>query len=288
MARAFGIFPNGGKEITPIAIRNVEDRKGNIILNPELDIKREQAAKGDGVQVISEQTAYVMTKLLEQTVNNGGTLRGVDAMGMMHYRDENGKRYVMPAGGKTGTTQNWQAVWTCGFTPYYSAAFWFGFDKPGQSLGTKLTGGLLAGPAWGEYFDRIHEDLPVKDWKKPETGVVEVEICAESGMLITEACGDDLKLTQTYLEGTEPTEPCPIHSANSSSNIMVDRLRKERYKSGETMSTSFDSTPLSFNLDFLDDDYVPPVSSPEDEEEYPTYDESTSIEDDRDYNYWMD
>ena len=53
-----------------------------------------------------------MTRLLEQTVRNGGTLRGVEWEGRMHYRDENGKKYVMPAGGKTGTTQNWQAVWT--------------------------------------------------------------------------------------------------------------------------------------------------------------------------------
>ena len=112
MARAFGIFANGGKEITPIAIRNVEDRKGNIYLNPELDIRKKQAAKGEDIQVISEQTAYVMTRLLEQTVRNGGTLRGVEWEGRMHYRDENGKKYVMPAGGKTGTTQNWQAVWT--------------------------------------------------------------------------------------------------------------------------------------------------------------------------------
>ena len=288
MARAFGIFPNGGHEITPIAIRNVEDRKGNIILNPELDIKKEMAAKGDDAQVISEQTAYVMTKLLEQTVNNGGTLRGVDAMHMMHYRDENGKRYIMPAGGKTGTTQNWQAVWTCGFTPYYSAAFWFGFDKPGQSLGTKLTGGLLAGPAWGEYFDRVHEDLPPIDWKKPSSGVVEVEICAESGYLITDECGD-LRTTQTYLEGTEPTEPCPIHSSSGSSNIVINRLKKERYKSGETISIPIDTTPLSFNLDFLDDNYVPPVIDDSDDIFNDlTPSRPSQQEDDRDYNFWMD
>ena len=254
MARAFGIFANGGKEITPIAVRNVEDRKGNIIINPELDIKKEQEAKGNGVQVISEQTAFVMTKLLEQTVRNGGTLRGVEWQGMMHYRDENGKRYAMPAAGKTGTTQNWAAVWTCGMTPYYSAAFWFGFDKPGQSLGTHLTGGLLAGPAWGEYFDKIHEDLPYKDWRQPDSGVVKCVVCSESGQLITKECGDN-KTTQWYLEGTEPKEYCPIHSKNESANLSITRLQKERLQSGESIISEVDTSPLVLDLGFLDDDF---------------------------------
>ena len=60
-----------------MAIRTVEDKNGNIILNPELDIRKEQSAKGDAIQVISPQTSYVMIKLLEQTVNNGGTLQAL-------------------------------------------------------------------------------------------------------------------------------------------------------------------------------------------------------------------
>ena len=254
MARAFGVFANGGKEITPIAVRNIEDRNGNIIHNPELDIKKAQEAKGDDVQVISEQTAFVMTKLLEQTVRNGGTLRGVEYDGKMHYTDERGRSYAMPAAGKTGTTQNWAAVWTCGMTPYYSAAFWFGFDRPGQSLGTNLTGGMLAGPAWGEYFDRVHADLPYKDWKQPDSGVVRATVCSESGKLLTKDCGNH-KTTQWYLAGTVPTEVCPIHSSNETTNLSINRLQKERFKSGESLTLDVDTSPLELNLDFLNDDY---------------------------------
>ena len=90
MARAYAIFANGGKEITPMAIRTVEDKNGNVILNPELDIRKEQAAKGEKIQVISPQTAFVMTKLLEQTVNNGGTLAA--QAWHFNYRDENKNR----------------------------------------------------------------------------------------------------------------------------------------------------------------------------------------------------
>lgn len=247
MARAYAIFANGGKDITPMAIRTVEDKNGNVILNPELEIRRAQAAKGNNIQVISEQNAFVMTKLLEQTVSHGGTLTAQEWH--FHYRDEKGNRYVMPAGGKTGTTQNWADAWTCGITPYYSAAFWFGFDKPGQSLGTRITGATLAGFAWGEYFDRVHRDLPRKNWKRPMNGVVDLAVCAESGMLPTEACRGNLT-TQWYLTGTQPTEICPIHSGSSTSTLMIYRLEKEMYKSGQKFNIEIDTSPLSFNLDF--------------------------------------
>ena len=275
MARAYAIFANGGKEITPMAIRTVEDKNGNVILNPELDIRKQQAAKGNDIQVISEQTAFVMTKLLEQTGNHGGTLAAQEWH--FHYRDENGNRYIMPAGGKTGTTQNWADAWTCGITPYYAAAFWFGFDKPGQSLGTKITGATLAGFAWGEYFDKIHADLPLKDWKKPLNGVIELSVCRESGMIPTEACGDHLT-TQWYLEGTQPTEICPIHSGSATSTLLIYRLEKEMYKSGQRFNATVDTTPLSFNLDFSN---LSTSSTDYDENDY----EQINLEKPEEYNY---
>ncbi|MBP3742035.1 MAG: PBP1A family penicillin-binding protein [Treponema sp.] len=275
MARAYAIFANGGKEITPMAIRTVEDKNGNVILNPELDIRKQQAAKGNDIQVISEQTAFVMTKLLEQTVNHGGTLAAQEWH--FHYRDENGNRYIMPAGGKTGTTQNWADAWTCGITPYYAAAFWFGFDKPGQSLGTKITGATLAGFAWGEYFDKIHADLPLKDWKKPLNGVIELSVCRESGMIPTEACGDHLT-TQWYLEGTQPTEICPIHSGSATSTLLIYRLEKEMYKSGQRFNATIDTTPLSFNLDFSN---LSTSSTDYEENDY----EQINLEKPEEYNY---
>ena len=286
MARAYAIFANGGKEITPMAIRTVEDKNGNVILNPELDIRKEQAAKGEKIQVISPQTAFVMTKLLEQTVNNGGTLAA--QAWHFNYRDENKKRYTMPAAGKTGTTQNWADAWTCGFTPYYAAAFWFGFDKPGQSLGLNITGATLAGYAWGEYFDKIHENLPLKDWNKPLEGVIECTVCSESGQILTEACGDH-KTTQWYLKGTEPTEICPIHSSASSSSMAINRLEREMMKTGLKLDFEFERQPLKLNLDFLDGDYS--FEGESDSMEEKIDDSEANLVDmniDYDYNYLMD
>lgn len=289
MARAYAIFANGGKAITPMAIRTVEDKNGNVILNPELDIRKEQAAKGEKIQVISPQTAFVMTKLLEQTVNNGGTLAA--QAWHFNYRDENKNRYTMPAAGKTGTTQNWADAWTCGFTPYYSAAFWFGFDKPGQSLGLNITGATLAGYAWGEYFDKIHENLPLKDWNKPLEGVIECTVCSESGQILTEACGDH-KTTQWYLKGTEPTEMCPIHSSTSSSTMAINRLEREMMKTGLKLDFEFERQPLKLNLDFLDGNYSDySFEGDSDSLEEKIDDGEANLVDmniDYDYNYLMD
>lgn len=287
MARAYAIFANGGKEITPMAIRTVEDKNGNVILNPELDILKEQAAKGDTIQVISPQTAYVMVKLLEQTVSNGGTLSA--QKWHFDYRDKTtGRVYTMPAGGKTGTTQNWADAWTCGFTPYYAAAFWFGFDKPGQSLGLNITGATLAGFAWGEYFDKIHADLPYKDFTKPLDGVIEVTVCSDSGMLLTDDCGDH-QTTQWFLTGTQPTEVCPIHSNTTNRTLAQIRLEKEMYMSGQRFTETVDTTPLSLNLDFLQDGYdfsLDENDSTKIEEE--TEKSSSSKNEDYDYNYLME
>lgn len=248
MARAYAIFANGGKEVTPMAIRTVEDKNGDIIMNPELDIRKQQLAKSEKIQVISPQNAYVMAKLLEQTVNNGGTLGG--QKWKFEYKSDNGKTYRIAAGGKTGTTQNWADAWTCGFTPYYAAAVWFGFDKPGQSLGLNITGSTLAGYAWGDYFREIHRGLPGVEFERPLTGIIEATVCSTSGQILTEGCGDR-KTTQFFLQGTQPTEICSIHSAQNNSFLSISRLEKERYKSGAKLTQKIDTTPLTLDLDFL-------------------------------------
>lgn len=287
MARAYAIFANGGKEVTPIAIRTVENKNGDVILNPELELRREQAAKGNKIQVISPQTAYVMVKLLEQTVNNGGTLSAQSWK--FDYTGANGRPYRMPAGGKTGTTQNWADAWTCGFTPYYSAAFWFGFDKQGQSLGLRITGATLAGYAWADYFREIHRDLPSKEFTKPLEGIVELTVCSVSGKLLTEGCGDH-KTTQVYLEGTQPTEFCTVHNSTSNSSLAITRLEKSMYKSGYRFG-QIDDSPLTVNLDFLNSKEIksPLIDFEEYEDsEIKENGNNKQVESKYNYNYFME
>jgi penicillin-binding protein 1A len=117
MARAFAVFGNQGRDVTPIAIRSVEDRNGKVVLDIERDVRDEQRRMGSSIQVISPQNAYVMTSLLKKTVEIGTLGSGSGYGTKFTFRDEAGNRYRIPAAGKTGTTQHWSDAWTVGFTP---------------------------------------------------------------------------------------------------------------------------------------------------------------------------
>lgn len=257
LARAYSVFASGGKEITPIAIRSIEDRNGNVIKNPEKDVRTAMQSKGNSAQVISPQTAFVMTELLKNTVQTGTLANPTQNGSIFKYEDANGKKYQMPAAGKTGTTQNWASAWTAGFTPYYTAVFWFGFDNQGNSLGLDMTGSTLAGRAWADYMGKVNDGLPLKQFPKPATGVIEATVCSVSGGILTPECGNH-KVTAWYLEGTQPTEVCTIHSGlNPSRSIGLYRLEKELYKAGfaseliirdkELLSVDFTRKALSSN-----------------------------------------
>lgn len=216
MARAYSIFANGGKEVTPIAIRSVEDRYGNVILEPEKDAREEQRRKGAAIQVISRQNAAVMTDMLKRTVSSG-TLAGSTGSGAIFKQtDEDGNTYTMPAAGKTGTTQNWADAWTIGFTPYMTSAIWFGFDRPGNSLGYDQTGATVAGRIWADYMRDINKGLPYKDFPAVQEGLAEATVCAVSGLRPTQWC-DEGTVRLLFYEGTQPVKDCDIHKDRTES-----------------------------------------------------------------------
>ncbi|MDR2576164.1 MAG: PBP1A family penicillin-binding protein [Treponema sp.] len=221
MARAFAVFGNQGREVTPVAIRYVEDRTGRLV---DLDIDRNPRLqrKGANHQVISPQNAYIMSKILEKTVEEGSLANGAGWGAKFTFKDENGKSFRMPVAGKTGTPQNWSDAWAVGYSAYYTTAIWFGFDKPGNSLGVELTGSTLAGPVWGDYMRVIHQGLSRRDFVRPASGIVDVTVCAKSGLLKTLACNQG-EVTLPFLTGTQPAEYCDMHGANT--RVAYDKLR---------------------------------------------------------------
>ncbi len=223
MAKAFSTFAAGGIAPTPIAIRYVEDRNGNVILEPEKDAREAQKRQGNKSQVVSPQNAAIMTDMLQRVIASG-TLAGATGSGsIFRQTDESGKPYTIPMAGKTGTTQNWADAWTVGFSPYYTTAIWFGFDRPGNSLGVEQTGATVAAPIWAGYMRDIHKGLPYKDFPRPQSGLVSVGVCAVSGLLPTEYCNEGT-VNLLYLEGTQPTAYCDIHK--DSSQDALDLLSK--------------------------------------------------------------
>jgi len=253
MARAFAIFGNQGREVTPIAIRSVEDRNGRIVLDPERELRLQQRRAGN-TQVISPQNAYIMSKIMEKTVEEGTLANGAEWGARFTFKDENGKSYRMPVAGKTGTPQNWSDAWAVGFSPYYTTAVWFGFDKPGNSLGVELTGSTLSGPVWGKYMREIHQGLPRRDFDRPAAGIIDVTVCAKSGLLKTPACNQG-EVTLPFLTGTQPTQACDIHGNNSSSTIAINTMR------GNTLGMD-DSLVSSLTMPSLPPDLFPDTPDP--------------------------
>ncbi|MDR1316529.1 MAG: PBP1A family penicillin-binding protein [Spirochaetales bacterium] len=192
MARAFAVFPNQGREVVPVGVRYIEDRNGTIILEPEKELREDQRKKGMEAQIISPQTAYIMTNMLQSTVD-WGTLG--------HIKRAVGG-FTMPMAGKTGTVQNWSDIWTVGFSAYYTTAVWFGFDQPGNSLGVSQTGALTTGPVWGKFMKFIHTNLEPRSFQRPE-GIIDVTVTSRSGQLPPPGYEGKTQ-KEVFIAGTEP------------------------------------------------------------------------------------
>lgn len=252
LARAYAIFGNQGKEVTPISILSVEDKKGRVIANPEQDLRLEQKKKGNAIQVISPQTAFIMTDILSKSVEMGTLAYGSSNGSKLEYRDANGIKYRIPAAGKTGTTQNWSDAWAVGYTPYLTTVIWFGFAEKGKTLGLELTGSTLSGVAWGDYMRKAHEGYAYKGFTEPQTGLVKATVCSVSGQLLSDSCGSS-STTQYFLEGTQPLKVCEYHANREGARELgSSRIADEKYLSGASAPKIEGNTSLLLDLSFLD------------------------------------
>ena len=166
MASAYGTIANDGVYITPTFYTSVTDANGNTVLTPKQETR----------QVISKQNAYIMKTIIQEPVKSGGTATYCAIPGM-------------DVAAKTGTTDNDYDRWLCGFTPYYSAATWYGYDNSE----TVYYNGNPAGQIWDAVMTDIHKDLPSATFVRPE-GIVEKTVCKTTGCLASKNC------TNTYTE----------------------------------------------------------------------------------------
>ena len=194
MARAYATFANNGQSVSPLAIQYVMDRNGRMVLEVEKDVRARQGANQRERQIMTPQVAYVMTDLLQSTVQ-WGTLRWASGTVGGFQTD---------TAGKTGTTQNWSDAWTVGFTPRQATALWMGFDERGETLGLNLTGATATGPAWAEYMKAVEPGQPLR-FVRPATGLIEVTVNARSGLLPAGAQGESI-IQEIFLSGTDPKE----------------------------------------------------------------------------------
>ena len=264
LARAFAIFANNGEEVIPICIRNIEDKNGNIIHDVEQETINKKRAKGEDVQIISKQNAFIMQEMLKKTVSGGTLYSGARFSSTLEkigknkgtgykftFKNENGQSFDMPVAGKTGTTQNWADAWAVGFTPYYTSVFWFGFDMPGETLGLSMTGSAISAPAWGDFMHEIHIGKAYKPFfDKMPAGVVKAKVCAESGCLASSKCPKVVE--GYYLSGTEPKEDCELHLYQTAEKTAYSRFERAKYGAmGYDLLNNVEG--LKLDLDFLSD-----------------------------------
>ena len=185
---AYGVFANKGVYSKPMGIVRIEDRFGNII--EEYESEQEE--------VLREETAYLMTNLL-QTVLDRGT--GGSARWKYHF--------YHPAAGKTGTTQGFSDAWFVGFSKNIVAGVWFGVDDYSVSLGNNQSGSVAALPAWATFMKESHEVLKIgrNEFEIPSQ-IINSKVCSVSKNKPISGCPIE---SEIFISGTEPTRSCKIH-----------------------------------------------------------------------------
>lgn len=142
MCAAYASFANDGVYIYPRTYTKVLDSDGNVVLD--------NTAKTQNA--FSSSTAHVMTYMLNQAATYGtGSASRLNNM---------------PTAGKTGTSTNYRDRWFCGYTPYYTAAVWTGFDIPEYMPFS----GNPAVHIWHDVMEIIHTDLDRKEFTMERGG----------------------------------------------------------------------------------------------------------------------
>jgi penicillin-binding protein 1A len=203
LVSAYTTFPNGGIRTAPVMIRKATDRFGGIIEDHPSPVREE---------VLSARNAYTVLHVLRSVIDRG-TGRGARSRG-----------FRRPAGGKTGTTNEYMDNWFMGFTPQISCGVWVGYDLKAPIGGYHTgTGAATALPIWTRFMTYACEDLPPIDFPVPQ-GITLFTACDESYMRASEFC------TQTHEEVTQhPSDTlgiCPIHGLDEDGKP----LRKKRIR----------------------------------------------------------
>ena len=186
---AYASIANGGVYNEPILYTKITDHDGNVILD--------KTATQQTRRVMKETTSFLLTSAMQDVVTSG-------TGASVNFGN-------MSIAGKTGTTTGYVDVWFSGYTPYYTASVWAGYDNTLTT--TKLHGDQerrLARNLWRNVMSQIHEGLPNESFPTP-TGLVTATVCSQSGKLPVPGLCDGTKRTEYFAEGTVPTTTCNVH-----------------------------------------------------------------------------
>ena len=181
---AYATIANQGTYIKPKLYTKVVDHDGKVILDNTTPVSH---------QVLKPTTAWLLTSAMKDVVTSGtGTKCRLDNV---------------TVAGKTGTTSDYRDIWFSGFTPYYTATTWAGYDNNAilPDADHNLTKTL-----WKAVMSRIHEGMEDKPFPTP-AGIVTATVCSRSGKLPIPGLCDACLKTEYFEEGTVPTATCDVH-----------------------------------------------------------------------------
>lgn len=188
MAAAYSVFPRQGTYVEPKTYTMVIDNNKQVLLRNESEPEKD---------VLSQRTTYYMTEMLQRVVTGGSGATGKAA----NFTGQD-------IAGKTGTTTSRKDLWFVGYTPYYTAAVWTGYDRQ-ERLSSHL--GNPSTTLWRQVMSEVHKTLPYKEFAQPDASSLKtVTYCLSSGMLPGPACGGHLA-TGTFFAEDVPTGTCTYH-----------------------------------------------------------------------------
>ena len=194
VASAYTVFPNGGKRFRPYLIQEISDRDGRVLYRTDpLDY-----------QATRPGAAYETSRILQEVTTRG------TASSMRKSFD-----FKHPAGGKTGTTDNYVDAWYAGYTSDLTCAVWVGLDKPQRTIPGGY-GSRLALPIWVETMktaDRLRR-FQFGSLNQTPGGLVSCRLCRQSGKRATEGCVNARTAYTTSISADlapSPNDFCTIH-----------------------------------------------------------------------------
>jgi penicillin-binding protein 1A len=184
MIAAYTVFAAGGIRARPTGIVRVESSTGEVLWQPA-PVR---------TAVLSTGEAWLMTDMLRDVVRRGTAARATAGL-------------RVPAGGKTGTTNDGADVWFIGFTPDLVAGVWMGLDRP-RTIMRNAQGGELAAPAWTAFMMEVYRRKPLTSDFAGPGGLLAVPVDRLTGFKAGPLCPADRIYIDYFVPGTEPTQEC--------------------------------------------------------------------------------
>ncbi|GFI61305.1 penicillin-binding protein 1A [Clostridiales bacterium] len=211
LTAAYGAIANGGIYIRPTPYTKVVDHDGNIILESDTE----------GTRVIKETTAFLLTDMMEDVISGGGT------GGLARFQ-----KNKMPIAGKTGTTTDDKDLVFAGYTPYYVAGIWMGYDTP-KKISYDKSYHLIV---WRAIMDQLHDNLPYKQFEKPE-GITTASYCAiQNASPIDGVCSADYYGAGSYgsMVSTDYCVPATVPGAQCTAHSIYRVCKESGFLAGPT------------------------------------------------------